>query len=285
MQSLMRPEPIDYLVIGHITEDLTPAGPTPGGTVSYAALTAKALGLRVGIVSSHAAGAPLQPLEGIPIAYLPAEHSTTFENQTTPEGRVQYLYHAAPMLDLSLVPEPWRSAPIVHLGPVAQEVDPKIVWGFPDSFIGVTPQGWLRSWNDEGRVHPVEWPEAAFVLAKASAAVLSIEDVQHNEDWIEDMLGSIRILVVTEGAAGARLYWNGDVRYFRAPVMKEVDATGAGDIFATAFFARLFKTRDPWEATRFATQLAAISVTRPGLLGIPTPAEVQTSLMEILPKV
>ena len=56
---------------------------------------------------------------------------------------------------------------------------------------------------------------------------------------------------------GARLYWNGDVRRFRPPSVKEVDATGAGDIFAAAFFTRLYITRDPWEAARFATPLSA----------------------------
>ena len=39
--------------------------------------------------------------------------------------------------------------------------------------------------------------------------------------------------------------------------LEEVDATGAGDIFAAAFFWRLYVTRDPWEAARFATHLAS----------------------------
>jgi sugar/nucleoside kinase (ribokinase family) len=90
------------------------------------------------------------------------------------------------------------------------------------------------------------------------------------------------LLVVTEGAAGCRLFWRGDVRRFRPPQVTEVDATGAGDIFATSFFIRLLHTRDPWEAARFATLIASNSVTRPGLQGIPTAAEVQTCLMEVL---
>jgi sugar/nucleoside kinase (ribokinase family) len=53
-------------------------------------------------------------------------------------------------------------------------------------------------------------------------------------------------------------------------------------VFAAAFFARLLDTRDPWEAARFANQIAAISVTRPGLQGVPTHAEVQKCLMEVL---
>jgi sugar/nucleoside kinase (ribokinase family) len=78
------------------------------------------------------------------------------------------------------------------------------------------------------------------------------------------------------------LYWNGDRRRFRAPKVQEVDATGAGDIFATAFFVRLFKTRDPWEAARFATLVASRSVARVGLDGIPTQSEIESSSMEVL---
>ena len=47
------------------------------------------------------------------------------------------------------------------------------------------------------------------------------------------------------------------------------------------FFVRLFTTRDPWEAGRFATLLAAISVTRPGLSAIPTAEEIAESMVEI----
>ncbi len=35
--------PVDYLLIGHVAVDLTPSGKQLGGTVSYAALTAKAM--------------------------------------------------------------------------------------------------------------------------------------------------------------------------------------------------------------------------------------------------
>ncbi|HET6789000.1 MAG TPA: carbohydrate kinase family protein, partial [Aquabacterium sp.] len=66
------------------------------------------------------------------------------------------------------------------------------------------------------------------------------------------------------------------------PKVKEVDATGAGDIYAAAFFVRLYTTRDPWEAARFATQFAAYSVSRPGLEGIPTEQEIQACRMEVL---
>jgi len=275
-------EPIDYLVIGHITRNLTPTGPRLGGTASYAALTAHALGLRVGIVTSWAAEVPLGPLRQIPIISYPTEHSTTFENIYTSDGRLQILHHLAESLDYHLIPEPWRSAPIVHLGPVAREVEPSLVRRFPSSLVGLTPQGWLRSWGPGGRVSPAEWPEAAFMLGQAGISVLSIEDLSGDENRIEEFASASRILVITEGSAGARVYWNGDVRRFRPPAVTEVEATGAGDIFAAAYFTRYFSTRDPWEAARFANQIAAISVTRYGLESIPTPVEVQESLLEVL---
>jgi sugar/nucleoside kinase (ribokinase family) len=78
------------------------------------------------------------------------------------------------------------------------------------------------------------------------------------------------------------LYWHGDRRRFRAPKMDEVDSTGAGDIYAAAFFTRMYTTRDPWEAARFATQFASYSVTRLGLESIPTQSEIQACLMEVL---
>ena len=277
-------EPIDYLVIGHLTQDIIPGGTRLGGTASYAALTARAMGLRVGILTAceECLEAPELEREGIRVVGMRSDETTTFENIHTPNGRVQYLHKLAMPIDLAMVPEQWRSAPIVHLGPVAAEVDPMLVRAFSNSLVGLTPQGWMRKWDEEGRVSFSEWPEASFVLSQAGAAVLSIEDVQGNENIIEEMASSIRVLAVTEGANGARLYWNGDLRRFRPPAMKEVDPTGAGDIFAAAFFTRLYSTRDPWEAARFATHLAAQSVTRVGLDGIPTPEEVQASMTEII---
>jgi len=275
-------DPIDYLMIGHVTRDLVPGGSVVGGTASYSSRTARALGLRVGIVTACQSCSGVDELQHIPIAGILSDETTTFENISTPQGRIQRIHNRAPDLNLSMVPEQWRSAPIVHLGPVANEVDPNLVRAFPNALIGVTPQGWMREWDRQGQVRFTDWLEAGFVLQRASAAVLSIEDVHHDESYIDEFASHIRTLAVTEGAAGARVYWNGDVRRFRPPPMLEVDPTGAGDIFAAAFFARLHTTRDPWEAARFATHLAAFSVQRRGIEGIPTLDEIQIAMTEII---
>jgi sugar/nucleoside kinase (ribokinase family) len=282
MQNLARIEPVDYLVVGHLTQDLTPQGTVFGGTASYAAVTARAMGMRVGIITAFPSDVELPKWEGITILAHPSEYATTFENIYTPEGRTQYIHHLASPLNMSHVPETWRNTPIVHLGPMAREIDPLMARSFPNAFIGMTLQGWLRDWDSKGRVHFTEWPESSFVLNKASAAVVSIEDVQGDERIIEAMVNQVQVLAVTEGPAGARLYWNGDVRRFRPPTAIELDPVGAGDIFATVFFARLNATKDPWEATRCANALGAISVTRPNLQGVPTPFEVQSCFIEVI---
>ncbi len=282
MQSLQRIEPIDFLVIGHVTQDITAEGLKTGGTVSYASLTAKACGLKVGIVTACEPTLFVPEFEDIHVIAHPSSETTTFENITTSEGRIQIIHRVAQNLNTTHIPETWLNTPIVHLGPVAREIDPSLVRAFPNSFIGATPQGWLRHWDEDGRVTLGEWPEATYVLEKLSAAVISIEDVHGDEKRIEEMMSSVRVLAVTEGFAGSRLYWNGDARNFRPPQVDEIDPTGAGDIFAAAFFIRLQATRNPWEAARFATLLASKSVTRRGLDSVPTVDEAREALLEII---
>jgi hypothetical protein len=282
VQNLVPLDPVDYLVIGHISCDLTPDGPRLGGTAAYAGLTARVLGLRTGIVTGWGGEVPLDVLDGIQVRSAAVEHSTTFENVYTPQGRHQVIHHTAPDILYENIPQIWREAPIIHIGPIAGEGKSLAERGFPSSMLGLTPQGWLRNWDGGGRVRIGTWPEALQVLSKANAAVFSIDDVGGDEEKIEAMANNCRVLAVTEGAAGARLYWNGDLRRFRALRVKEVDPTGAGDIFAAAFFWRYSNTLDPWVAAKFATHLASYSVTRRGLEGIPTRDEIQTCLVEVM---
>jgi len=282
MFNLAALEPVDYLVIGHVAHDLTPEGPRLGGTAAYAALTAQALGLRVGVVTAVGGETALDDLSSIPVFSIESPQSTTFENIYTEHGRVQYLRARATRLGFDSVPQVWRTAAILHVGPIADEIDSVVPKDLSPTLFGVTPQGWMRKRADDGLVSRSAWQNAEPVLQKAGAVVMSYEDVNGDAELIEHMAHQTRILVVTESEAGCVLYWNGDRRRFRAPQVHEVDATGAGDIFAAAFFIRLFKTRDPWEAARFATLIASRSVTRIGLAGIPTSQEIEESLMEVL---
>jgi sugar/nucleoside kinase (ribokinase family) len=265
---------LDYLVVGHVTRDLIDGGFTFGGTVSYAARTALALGCRVGVVTSANADLDLgQVLSDVRVARFPASATTTFENIYTADGRRQVLRGVANLLVPEMVPSQWK-ATIAHLGPVARECDPTLVHAFGDAFVGVTPQGWMRQWDEAGRVSRRRWEEAEQLLARADAVVLSEEDVYGDESLIAQYATQARLLVVTRGAKGCTVYTHGRVRSFPAPSVREVDPTGAGDIFAAAFFVGLQRSGDSAVAACFANCIASCSVARTGLDGAPRSREV-----------
>jgi sugar/nucleoside kinase (ribokinase family) len=276
MTQLITPDPIDYLLIGHVTADLqADQSISLGGTASFSGLTAARLGHNVGLVTSCASDLQLDPLTGIQKWVIPAEKSTVFRNEGLEQTRVQHLYSSATRITADHIPAPWRDCQLVHLGPIAAEIDPNIVELFPHALVCLTPQGWYRQADDDGLVRYVDWPEGLALLARADAIVLSIEDLRGDEQKVKELAGICPLLVVTESRDGARVFTEGKVRYFSAPPVELVEDTGAGDIFAACFFHRFHITRDPWEAARFAVQLSACSVTRRRLASIPTLEEIE----------
>jgi len=267
----------EFLVVGHITKDVQADGYTIGGTVTYSSLTARNLGWRAAILT--AAGPDLDAqelLRGVMTVRLPSPVTTTFQNLYPDGHRVQYLRAVAEPIPASAVPPAWRQTPVVHLGPLTQELTPELARVFEGSLIGVTPQGWMRQWDGTGRVSFKHWESAAEVLSVADVLVYSEEDVAHAPELIEAYAKLARIMVVTRSARGADLYYRGRVQHFPAFVpAAEVDPTGAGDVFAAAFLLKLWETDDPELATHFANCVASFCVEKPGVLGIPTREQVE----------
>jgi sugar/nucleoside kinase (ribokinase family) len=257
---------VDYLVIGHLSLDQVNRGTARmGGSVAYAGGTALALGCRVAAVTSAVRRElPPRPVPGMRWRRVPARRSTRFESLTTAAGRqLRLLGRAAPLV-LADVPRAWRRAAIVHLAPIAGEVDPQLVQRLDAALIGLTPQGWLRRWDGGGGVRPRFWPLAETVFPRASAVILSEEDLESWRD-LDAYRRWARLLVLTQGRRGCTVFWDGTWRQVDAARVAERDATGAGDIFAAAFLTHLWRHADPWRAARFANAVAAPSVTRCGL--------------------
>ncbi len=268
---------LDYLAIGHVTEDLWPDGQaTPGGTVLYAALTARRLVSRVAVWTAAAATSELTRYFPEVAVYLqPSPITTQFRNTYAQGRRTQYVRPAPVVLDAAAFRQHRLQARIVHLAPVCNEVRRDILDALPaETFIGVTPQGWLRQWDQEGRVFLREWTEAEEVLQRASAVVLSIEDV--GDDWPTVLRWAARaaLLVVTLAAEGCICFLRGRPHHVPAPQVPELDPTGAGDIFAAVLFIMLQRGYPPLTACQFANCIAAQSVTRPRLQGLPDAADI-----------
>ena len=274
---------VDYLILGHIAEDLIPQGPTLGGTVAYAGLTARAFGLRVGVVTSAGNELDLSSLAEIEMCVLPARETTRISNIYTPAGRKQVLKSRAEEITLGAVPSAWRGAPIVHLGPIADEVHHDLVMSCASSFLVLTPQGWLRTWDEDGLVSLRNWRVVEGLLPRADAVVLSTEDLRHESAAPTDLSDRCPMLVITDGPGETRVFTDGRESRYRPPPAQLVDPTGAGDIFAAAFAIALKETGDPCFAARLANDLAARSVSRAGLAGVPSISEVQVARSAVRP--
>ncbi|MCA9963409.1 MAG: hypothetical protein KC423_04170 [Anaerolineales bacterium] len=257
---------IDYLTIGHICHDVTPDGLVTGGTVAYSGRTAQVLGCKTAVLTSaHPDDDWLAALGDIELCRIPAAATTTFENVYTPNGRIQTLHHVADRLLASHIPSDWMHPAILHLGPLTNEVEAEIVYQFPNSLIGLTPQGWMRRWGSDGRVFAREWPLAQTILPLATAVVLSEEDLLSPEMLTQYREWS-RLLVLTRGWAGCTVFMGDENRHFPTAKVEEREFTGAGDIFAAAYFVRLHQTGgNPWAAAEFANQIASQSVTQAGI--------------------
>ena len=257
---------VDYLAIGHVCYDIVPDGLAVGGTVAFSGRTAQILGCETAVISSSAAEDTWQDvLPGICLQQVVAPTTTTFENVYTSAGRVQTLHAVANKLRAQHVPVEWQRAPIVHLGPIANEIDVDVMQLFSNSMVGLTPQGWMRRWDENGRVFATHWPAAIDVLPLAAAVIISEEDLL-DDQMLADYRQWSHLLVMTRGPYGCTVYFGDEERTFPSPKVPVIELTGAGDIFATAFLVRLHQTAgNPWEAARFANEIAAQSIQAAGL--------------------
>lgn len=268
---------LDYLLLGHVTVDRVDARRVLlGGTATYASLTVAGLGGRAAIhTSASYEPALVNPLSvrGIRIARIPAAYTTCFVNQYDEQGRRQQTIEsvAERLTYDQLLPE-WRHPPLVHFAPLCQELDAALVDRFPKSLIGVTPQGWMRAWGDDGLVHAVEWADADRVLARADAVVISVDDVA-DQRVIHDWARKARLLVVTRADQGCDVYRDRGRQTYHAPAFRparETDPTGAGDVFAAAYFWHLLRSDGDWRtAADWANCVASFAVEKQGIGGVP----------------
>lgn len=270
----------DFIVLGHVVQDLVPGGWRLGGTAAFAAVQAQRLGLSVGVVTRKRPDLNLDEwLPGVEIAGRASSHTTAFENVYDGGMRRQRVLRQAEPLQMDDVPDEWRSAPVVLLGPVCGEMAPGFGESFAESLTGVAAQGWLRRVTDEQRVERCAWDGPAF-WSGCDALFVSDEDIEGRKDQVDQWAAELPIVAMTRYRAGARLHSSGRWHEIDAFPTNEVDPTGAGDVFAAAFLVRYHETADDADATRFASAAAACSVEGVGIEGIADRSQVDARMRE-----
>lgn len=271
------------LLAGHVTLDRHGAGLVPGGAVTYCALAYGGLGARPRVVSAAGPEFPAGALGSAEVAFEPAKRprgsslpaagegsgrggpaavTTTFENLYDAAGRrTQRVLAAAPPLDPAWIPPSWREADLLHLAPILAEVDlAAFRRAVRARFTGIGVQGWVRRLEPDGAVSQPRWEPGREELAGIDAAVLGEDDLEGQGDLVARLARHVPVVACTHGRRGCEVIVRGRTWKVGIHPAREVDPTGAGDVFSAGFFLALAGGAPPQEAARLGAAAASVCV-------------------------
>jgi sugar/nucleoside kinase (ribokinase family) len=271
----------DYTTVGHVTADVASDGSRrPGGSAFYSALQAARLGQRALIVTQgnrREIEELLEPFRGeLELEVFPAAQTTALESYAS-EGlrRQRVLAWAGPIAeDLEL-----RTS-ILHLAPIARETPTR--WRGRTDFVGLTPQGLVRHWDDDSRqivLAPAE-PAAREVASACNAMVMSKDERASCATLIARAGEAGAVVAITAGGSPTTVLGpgRGAVQVEVPAVAHQTDDVGAGDVFAAAFFFMLAQGRPPARSTDFANAAAAVRMAGAGAQAIGSLAAIEARL-------
>lgn len=249
----------DYLIVGHLSLDQTESGTRIGGTAAYSARAARLMGRNVAVVTSAPDDlASFPELADIEFLNIESKSWTSFENRYLDgTGRVQNWISTAEPIDVDNVPISWQLAPIVHLAPIAQELSTDFALGCPSDLCCATIQGWLRGRSSSSKVLVEVNAGLDRALKYLGAAVVSEQDVMADQRLIDELAESARLLIVTRAELGCDVYQEEGRKRIPVEKVEVADPTGAGDIFAAAFFVAYSESSDAVQSARFANDFTA----------------------------
>ncbi|HXC46253.1 MAG TPA: hypothetical protein VNU24_06570 [Solirubrobacteraceae bacterium] len=297
----------DYIAVGHVTRDVVEdraggAVAQAGGSAFYSGLQAARLGLRTLIVTQGVPAEIYELLEAfgdeLDLHVIAAQHTTTLSTRGSGARRSQRLLAwAGPIVEpLALDTE------ILHLAPVARETP--TVWSGEARFVGITPQGLVRSWRTEGEpplvrldtgsllgdvplagragetlagdITPVDL-DPQLLPSRFDAAVISEEECMGCQALFTAARCCGAYVAVTAGSRPATVHLPtpipGSVVQTGVPrVLQPREDLGAGDVFAAAFFVALSEGSLPLDAASFANAAATARIAGVGPGAIATRA-------------
>jgi sugar/nucleoside kinase (ribokinase family) len=271
----------DYVTVGHVTADVAADGSRrPGGSAFYSALQAARLGQRTLILTQgqrREIEELLEPFGGeLEVEVSPAAQTTALETFASGGLRPQrVLAWAGPITaDLAV------RASILHLAPVARETPSR--WRGHAGFVGLTPQGLIRNWDDDSKeivLAPAQAP-AGEVASVCDAMVMSKEERASCATLITRARETGAVVAITAGASPTTVLGPGRraVQVLVPAVEQHEDDVGAGDVFAAAFFVMLAQSHPPARAAAFANAAAAVRMAGAGAQAIGSAAAIESRL-------
>ena len=274
-----------FLAIGHLSFDVnmvdggSPSDRIPGGASAYATLVAIKHGISSGILTSVGDDYPVEEiLSGIDVRGPKSEHTSSFANYYDGDNRNQVLIASGSKIFESEIPVGWTQPNILYVGPLLHELPTDIVNWFEPELSCLVPSGWLRRWGADGVITHAR----ALVLSQRKKwDVIVVSEAEIANLSLEQLRLFSEIICVTRGQLGARIWKGRD--WVDIPVIKSapVDLTGAGDVWASAFVIALNDGRNIEDAGMYASAASAIGIESIGLLGCPSPTEIENRLSDI----
>jgi hypothetical protein len=255
------------LVLGHVTRDRFGSETRLGGAAAFAARAATLLGIDTALVTIAPPSAPELGELGLPaerVVALPSDTITTFALEYSGEERELWLHARARPLVASDVPPAWHQPDVVFVGSVAGECDEALVDAFPDAFVCGCLQGWLRA-PELGLVHARQLPESCHVPASLRALTLSRSDHPHAARIAHRLAERGVVSALTDGRRGVTIFSGSERFAVPAVPAREIDPTGAGDVFSLVFGLSLWAGHSQRAAATRAALAAARVVEGPGL--------------------
>jgi sugar/nucleoside kinase (ribokinase family) len=192
---------------------------------------------------------------------------TTFALDYAGGQRRLWLRRRARPLTIDDVPDTWRRPRVAYVGPVAGECNDAFVTGLKAKFVGAGVQGWLRRFGADGRVEPAAL--AAGHPYGFNVAIISEDDHPDAELVVRPFVDDRGVAAVTRGSRGATLSTARQRIEVPAAPAREVEPTGAGDVFGVVLTLELAGGKSLAEAGRAAAAAAARVVEGPGLGTLP----------------
>jgi len=296
----------DLVTVGHFAFDwiirkTLKSRWTLGGPPTFVSLSAKALGASVSSISK--VGADFSD-EYVSWLSRNGVDLTGVKRSDGPTTRFKITYSDATRT-LQLVA---RCEPIgledlqrevktkaIHIAPIADEISVKAASSLLryGKLISLDPQGFLRSFDRNGYVHPKRWLDKTLLkevhILKASSKELSVATQMRD---LRKGLSKARrlgpkICVATMGARGVLLF-SEDGCYYEVPAYtppRVVDPTGSGDAFAGAFLVEYMRTRDSVWSTALASAAASFVVEGVGPSNFGTRHQAEERAAKIMEKI
>jgi sugar/nucleoside kinase (ribokinase family) len=264
------------VVCGHVTADLIRGERRLGGAATYAALAAAHLGVPTSLLTAapddFALLQPVREARGLHLCVVPSAEATTFELAYSPSGRRLRLLERATRLLSSHLPPSWIGADAAYVAPVFDECDPGLVRALGARTVCVGLQGWLRFADESDVVRPRLPGDLEARLERVRVCVYSVEDHPCAEELATRLAGAGKLVALTRAEHGATLYSTAGREEIPATPTREVDPTGAGDVFGVVLTLGLAHGLSPRDAASRAATAAAWVIEGPGLGRVPTRA-------------